>query len=521
MLSKAHSATSEQASDNTANKVLPPILEFSHPEGDISKKDADEYSPVFLDEYAVLMCILGSIQTEPVVRALQEEAFSKHFPDAGEFHVSYKTGLWQGVKDTVASIIPFSLRPYMFKLCDSCKSKNNTLGEVLGKSAWSYVTSVIIALLPLFVVSGREMFSPQIFLYKSCFQIPGQGNATSTTVFTQSCTSFPVDMYWRDYPSSPVASSDSCPGIASGISTMDFGFTFYQYYLIYVTLILMAGYFAFLETHEKIFIRVSAGLNGVFLPSSCTQYSHATIFAKSAIMVTKKSRGDTSQCCGVSADGIQNTTLSQHCCMVLWPARIVEALALWYLIAVCFPPMQLREWYVFPTKAAEVAFIDAIADDLTADMNFGWCGSLTRPMKLTYVKDSASSLGVSLLQAVIFLRTCYKVIETRKGIYDWMNGDEFMDHRHKDTCPYYNFHNYRNRVFSEPMLYDWIAVNLYYPVFHNILSNLSNSSHANLRRTLRKRGRAHDEVAKSALRSIYDKSTWKNGHAKESTGTNL
>jgi len=499
-----------------AEKVaaLQPILRYNCPDGDISKQDAGEYPAVYVDEYMSLWYILRGIEDKPEVIKLQEEQFSNYFPDIGPFHVSWQMGLWEAVKDTVVSIVPFFLRPHIKGSCLINESQKSTLGEVLGKSAWTYFTSVTVLVLPLFLLTVYEMYTPQDFLYKDCFQIPDGGNATSVAVFTAACSSFPVDLYSKDYPSRPVLSMSNpdakCTGISSGInSSTYFDYVFAQQYFIYALLWLLSLYLSNLESYEKVFVRVSTGLGGAFLPCSDTQFAHSTFYAKM-------------RCSGECHISIRSHSkvpwyITSCCCRVQWSARLVEILALWYMITLFMFPEQLQEWYVFPTIEAEVTFmerIESIGD--TETTKFGWCNSLDRPMKLTYVKYSSSTLSTSILMALLFLKMCYEMIESQRALYDWIDTDEYMDETNKDTCSYFDIHKKRKRVFSEPMLYDWLAVNFYYPIWHKILND---SDHVKVREKLNAKNL---EIVQDALCSVHDKCVLKKGSSGENNaGTGL
>ena len=476
--------------------ALQPGLEYNCPSGDISKQDAGEYSAVYADEYMRLWYTLNSIGRASETIKLQEDQFSKHFPDIGPFNVHWKIGLWEAMKDTVVSTLPFFLRSHIKASCHTNKSKSPTLSEVLGKSAWSYFINVTVFVLPLFFLTVYEMLSPQAFQYKECFQIPGGGNATSTAVFTAACSSFPVDLYSKDYPSRPAASMSNpgaeCTGISSGINSSTYVDTVYsQQYLIYVFLWGLTQYLSMLEGYEKILVRVSAGPGGIFVPCSDTQYNHATFFAKM-------------NCSGAGIISIRSHSklpwyVSSYSYRVQWSARLVELLALWFMVTL-FMPEQIQEWYVFPTVDAEAAFIGTLQNiGDTETTKFGWCNSLDQPLELTYVKYSSPSISASILKALAFLQMCYAMVESQRALYDWINIGEYIDESNKDVCSYYDIHKKRSRIFSEPMLYDWLAVNFYYPIWHKILND---PNYVKLRKRVK---RKNLEIAREALCSIHDK----------------
>jgi hypothetical protein len=91
------------------------------------------------------------------------------------------------------------------------------------------------------------------------------------------------------------------------------------------------------------------------------------------------------------------------------------------------------------------------------------------------------------------------MIEQQQRIYDWVDPEEYMDESKKDACPYFDLHNNRNRIFSEAMLYDWLASNFFYPIFLTILTDPS------FKEVCDDLGEERLVIAKRALESIHKK----------------
>ena len=71
----------------------------------------------------------------------------------------------------------------------------------------------------------------------------------------------------------------------------------------------------------------------------------------------------------------------------------------------------------------------------------------------------------------MFVQTCYSMITEQKKVFTWIDSDELMDQNNKDTCLYYDIHSKRSRVFLTPMVADWLAINLYYPMCRTIMTD--------------------------------------------------
>jgi len=261
-------------------------------------------------------------------------------------------------------------------------------------------------------------------------------------------------------------------GIASQISSKTYvDYALLCQYAIYAILILMAVTLSKLEFQEKILTRISVGLRGVF----------------------------------ISCDDSQRL-LPTNAFFKRFGTVIVVLLACGYVASVSIFPKSTEDWYIFPTVAAELAYLDANEPAHAGDTLHGnWCSLLTVPIKITYIKYSTSSFPAALLQAVLFLSSCYTLITSQSKLYDWMDCDQYMDASAKSECSYYDIQNYRNRVFSEVMLYDWITVNVYYPIFHKVLHDPAYSS-------------IHDKLSKKSV-EIVDNSL-KSIHMKYSTKGN-
>jgi hypothetical protein len=248
-------------------------------------------------------------------------------------------------------------------------------------------------------------------------------------------------------------------------------------------------YLAQSETHEKVLARVSLGLKGVFIPCSKVRLSNASVFWRSHLI----------ECFGFRAN-TWSTFVPSFVYRWRFSSRLVEGLCLWYLVTLFSFRKQLQVWYVFETVAAELEFIKSTKHENSRDdAYFGWCDSLSEPVALVYVKRSSSDLSTALLQALLFLRMCYSMLEQQQRLYDWIDPDEFMNVKNKETCPYFDIHKNRNRIFSEAMLYDWLACNFLYPIFITILTVPELSG---LRKKL---GNAHLDKAKRAVECIHRK----------------
>ena len=231
------------------------------------------------------------------------------------------------------------------------------------------------------------------------------------------------------------------------------------------------------EYEEKILTRLSIGLKGVFM----------------------------------SCDDSRLLPLQINTFFKRYGSYVVFLLACGYLASISIFPSRTVDWYIFPTLDAELAYLDANKPDHTGyldavkaapagdTLQCSWCNLLTVPIKITYVKHSTSSFPAALLQAVLFLSSCYTLITSQYKLYDWIDFDQYMDASTKNECSYYDIHNYRSRVFSEPMLYDWIAVKLYYPIFHKVLHDpVYSSIHDKLPEKV-------VELVDSSLKSIHMK----------------
>ena len=137
---------------NTSS-LLPSKLEYSMPEKDISKDDSNKYVSVYFDEYRSLHKIFESeLEDKKEIKLLQEDIYMNYLPKVGTCDKSLKLFI-----SALIDLLPFGLFNCNFK------SEMVSLANVLGKSTWNYILSTTSTVLPLFVTTVYNMFTPQDF----------------------------------------------------------------------------------------------------------------------------------------------------------------------------------------------------------------------------------------------------------------------------------------------------------------------------------------------------------------------
>ena len=215
---------------------LPSTLELAFPAGAIPKSTAEDYTSLYAEEYLNLSLFLRMKEEDDekvkndLEEALFSELISRESANFGPLRVSWVSGLSSAIFDTLMSIVPPGFRSSVesaaFTLCGD-RGEKETLGALLGKSAWGFSTSAFAEVVPLFCITLYNMNVAQDFHFKSCSQIGinGTGNATDFGSFDEACTagSIPMNMFSENFPSRPAESSTNpnaiCPGISSGISS--------------------------------------------------------------------------------------------------------------------------------------------------------------------------------------------------------------------------------------------------------------------------------------------------------------
>ena len=442
---------------NSDIAALPATLKLDFPDGDIPKSKAESYKPTYSNEFRVLAKVVEDCD-DPPVKALLEDTFKSHTTDAtpnfGPFRVGFRPGICGALKDTVISVLPHTFRKCLGGFC-ILEEKSPTLGSVLGKSAWSFGTNVASIVFPLFVLSIVDLiYHPRDFLLKACNEMAyGSSlvlNASSpcdsipVQIYQESekISSHPAQVFWLDY-------EENCTGVASQITKEDNSVMDRSYilkYFIFGAVLAIAFCLAKMEFDEVRLVRVSLSQGGIYLPSA----------------------------------GKSNFTIMRY--KVYF---IVDAIIIVYLCTVFGETISSaqQDWYVYPTKTESFeAWMDAKSDGtfydghrdgntFTYKTNYGFCSALTRPLKLKYVWESDSNWIMVALETFLFIEMCYSMISTQSQLYNWIDQDQLMDEDCKDTCPYYNIVEKRTRVFVEPMLHDWMTINLYYPICRTILTD--------------------------------------------------
>jgi len=142
------------SSSSSLSSSLPSELEYSMPEGEISKDYSNNYNSIYFDEYRNLYKIFESnIEDNQEIKKLQEDIFMKHLDNVGTCDKSIKLLIL-----SLIDFIPFGLF--------NSKSEMISLANVLGKSTWNYILNTTSTVLPLFITTVYNMFTPQDFQVK-------------------------------------------------------------------------------------------------------------------------------------------------------------------------------------------------------------------------------------------------------------------------------------------------------------------------------------------------------------------
>ena len=407
---------------------LPASLDYQFPSGNFSVIKANEYMSQYTDEYFELYKILHSKKLKKYFKTKEEEILFKKFPDLGT-----ADSLGRIMCSFIASNDKISI-PYMQK-------EKVSLVNILEQTRILFFIETFCTLMPLFLTIFIDFFTGENYLfyqYKSCSSSPVWHIKTLSS-FNQSCSNIPIKMIFDNYPSIPVKSGEFCDGIASGVKNVPNSalFPLVSVSLVPVLWLLFAYYLGVLEIRTKKFIRVSIGLNGVYIP--CTDKSK---------------------------------TLSSKNYFKKWPL-IVK----WHLIVITIVLTALQtltifslkdteeDWYVFPSFSAQVNFT---RDATYSNYMTAWCGGLPRPVHLTYSKYSPP-IATQILQSVLNVYHCYQILSHLSKAFKWMDPEVYMVEEKKELCSYYDIHQNRIRVFNEPILYDWFVINIQYPIVYSIL----------------------------------------------------
>ena len=175
------------SNSSLSSSLLPSELEYSMPEGEISRDYSNSYVSMYIDEYITLQTILKNplyilllIWTIPEsgiityleklleigiisslkplnyyqeIKKLEEDIYMNYLNDVGTFDSSLKL-----LVSALIELLPFRLRNSETRV---------SLANVLGKSTWNYVFSTLTTVLPLFATTLYNMAAPQDFQVSS------------------------------------------------------------------------------------------------------------------------------------------------------------------------------------------------------------------------------------------------------------------------------------------------------------------------------------------------------------------
>lgn len=179
----------EVDNSSLSSSLLPSELEYSMPEGEVSKDYSKNYVSIYNDKYSTLLGILlmpkfgidileigiisylvklleggkllksllesrKALYDYQEVKKLLEDIDMKYFDNVGTYDRFYISVL----VELLVELLPF-------RLCNS--NSRDSLSSVLEKSTWTYVLSTVSTVLPLFATTVYHMYSPQDFQVSS------------------------------------------------------------------------------------------------------------------------------------------------------------------------------------------------------------------------------------------------------------------------------------------------------------------------------------------------------------------
>lgn len=304
----------------------------------------------------------------------------------------------------------------------------------------------MLGVVPLFLITVYNMFTAQDFGWWKCKMAPGDDGSViwSPDSFTEKCADIAIKLVIEDFPWRPAISSEEaddtrCEGIASNISNSSYlDYRLMAQYMIYAALLLFAMVLVKREQKEKRYLRVALHLDGVFLPIEDQSKVKTPFRARYPYLVEF---------------------------LPYFDRFFALLLGVGYLLTLTvFIPAQ-QEWYVFPTKAEQEAFMNDY------DEHANWCNVLSFPVFLTYSQPSSGFDLTVLAEVVLFFMAIYALSDSQASVYDWIDPDSYMNHKKRSMCSYYDIHLNRNRIFNELMLDDWIVAYVEGPLIKNILTN--------------------------------------------------
>jgi hypothetical protein len=169
--------------------LLPSELEYSMPEGEISKDYAKNYVSIYNDEYNTLLAILatpkfaidmleigiisyfvklfegGILLTSLLESRKPLYAYEEVNKLLEDIDMKYLENVGTYDSQSLKSFISVLIELLPFRLCNS--NSRTSLSSVLEKSTWTYVLSTVSTVLPLFATTLYNMFSPQDFQVSS------------------------------------------------------------------------------------------------------------------------------------------------------------------------------------------------------------------------------------------------------------------------------------------------------------------------------------------------------------------
>jgi hypothetical protein len=320
-----------------------------------------------------------------------------------------------------------------------------TFDEVLKINYWKFCDHCLQKIVPLVAITAYNMISEQDLGWSKCKMASG-----ITDSFTEECTDIAVNLFIdkKDFPLTPAivyeqADDTKCEGIATDISNdKNFPWQPTAQYVIYGALLVFAAYLGNQEATEIRYVRIASKLDGVFLP----------IEDRSRVQTPFSAR------------------YRSYPYFIKYLSYFDNVLA--FLFSVAFlgtltvpSPIQ-QEWYVFPTKAEQLAYYAAHPAALS-----NWCAAIKLPIFLTYSQTSRKFDLYTLFQVYLFFMLVHALITYQTKIYNWMDPERYMNHKKRAQCSYYDIHENRNRVFNELMLNDWMVVHAKGPLIKRILTD--------------------------------------------------